>query len=774
MALGKFLIAGLAALALLGCGGDDDEGSTGEGSSLASLQISPKEARVPVGVEQQFQAQATWDDGAVQDVTRHPDIVWTSSDTAVVTVDEQGLATGVGPGTATITTTGTVNGESHSATARVEVIDAYVTELQLTPTMARVPVGLSQTFVAIATFSDGQSRDVTNAAGLQWRSSDEGSALVSNDAGKKGVATGVAVGEPNIEASGTLNDASFQASVPLAVTDAVITGLDIHTPEDPLPMGLSAQVHAFAALSDGSDPIEVTGHDALTWSSSDPAVASISETGLVTGLTPGSVTIGVSGMVNGVSLEATESLRVSSAAVIGIEVQLMGGDIAVGLQTQVAATAYLTDGTSFDVTDNPLIQWQSNQPGIASVSNQAGSKGLVTGLAVGTATIMANGTLDGAAFTDSAPVTVSSAVVTSLDVTPPDASVMVGDKVQYQAMATLSDGSNQDVTDDEATLWSSDASAVAPISNASGSRGEAIGLSEGMALITANLGGVTSTSAQLTVMPMAPEAPIVIEPRQNQIASLQLTPEAFAFWNTISINSPEGQAALKDLTGRVYGQFQDQFDFITVLMNNEAKPLGMPTGEFTHIKNDVSGIGLSMFDNTAVFHSDGKLQGISFLYKKQYLSTSTYGPILHEMAHRWANWVVPTSYPGHWGNELGIKGQLNDVSANYADIELYLMGLMDASEMTDPASLDAYALIPADQKPRVPSAVNSQKAFRVLLLILSDRPLTATEIQNYNNGATLLARTDNPSQQGTNFHKMTRGRGTLVVSGLDTLVKPTP
>lgn len=70
----------------------------------------------------------------------------------------------------------------------------------------------------------------------------------------------------------------------------------------------------------------------------------------------------------------------------------------------------------------------------------------MTGLAVGTATIMANGTLDGAAFTDSAPVTGSSAVVTSLDVTPPDASVMV-DKVQYQAMATLSDGSNQDVTD---------------------------------------------------------------------------------------------------------------------------------------------------------------------------------------------------------------------------------------------------------------------------------------------------------------------------------------
>lgn len=772
MAVGKWLVAGLAALALLGCGSDDEEGSTGEGPSLASLRMSPEEIRVPVGVEQQFQVQATWDDGAVQDVTGHPDLVWSSSDTAVVRVDEQGLAMGIGPGTATLTSTGTVNGESHSATARVEVIDAYVTELQLTPATASVPVGLNQPFVAIATFSDGQSRDVTNASALQWRSSDEGSALVSNDAGSKGLATGVAVGEPNIEASGTLNGASFLASAPLAVTDAVITGLDIHAPQDPLPMGLSAQLHAFATLSDDSDPIEVTEHDALTWHSSDPAVASISETGLVTGLTPGSATIGVSGMINGVSLEATEPLRVSSAAVIGLEVQSMGDTIAAGLQTQFVAAANLTDGTSFDVTDNDLIQWQSNQPGIASVSNQAGSKGLVTGQTVGTAAIMASGTLDGTAFTGSAPVTVSSAVVTNLELTPADASVTVGGKVQFQAMATLSDGSNQEVTDDDTILWSSDAPAVAPISNASGSRGEASGLSEGVALITASLGGVTSTSARLTVMPTAPEAPILIEPRQNQLASLQLSPEAFAFWNATSINSPEGQAALKDLTGQVYNQFSDAFDFITVVMNNDDVPAGMPTGEYAHVRNDVAGIGLGMFDETAAFHSDGKLQGVFFLYKKKYLSTSTYGPILHEMAHRWANWVVPP-VTGHWAPWLGIVGQLNNVSANYADIELYLMGLMDASEMTDPASLDAYALIPVDQKPRVPSAATSQKAFRTLLLILSDRPLNATEIQNYNNGATLLTRTDNPSQQGTNFHKMTRGRGTLTVNALDTLVKPT-
>ena len=55
-------------------------------------------------------------------------------------------------------------------------------------------------------------------------------------------------------------------------------------------------------------------------------------------------------------------------------------------------------------------------------------------------------------------------------------------------------------------------------------------------------------------------------------------------------------------------------------------------------------------------------------------------------------------------------------------------------------------------------------------MIVSLFPVNAIWVNSY----TLLTRTDNPSQQGTNFHKMTRGRGTLTVNGLDTLVKPTP
>lgn len=107
MTQGKYLMMGLAALMLLGCGGDDEESSSsGDGHPLSYLQISPGDARGPVGYELQFQLMAIWDDGMVQDVTDHPNIVWSSGDSSVVTIDAGGLAKGVSPGMTLITATG--------------------------------------------------------------------------------------------------------------------------------------------------------------------------------------------------------------------------------------------------------------------------------------------------------------------------------------------------------------------------------------------------------------------------------------------------------------------------------------------------------------------------------------------------------------------------------------------------------------------------------------------------------------------------------------------
>jgi hypothetical protein len=98
------------------------------------------------------------------------------------------------------------------------------------------------------------------------------------------------------------------------------------------------------------------------------------------------------------------------------------------------------------------------------------------------------------------------------------------------------------------------------------------------------------------------------------------------------------------------------------------------------------------------------------------------------------------------------------------------MGLMPANQMRDPASIAAYNLIPAESKVRTPSADNSQHSFKSLLVIMTPQPLTNSEVSNFNAGATLLCRTDNPSQ-GTNFKKMTKGLGTLTVGDLDKSIR---
>src|SRR2546425_799194 len=64
------------------------------------------------------------------------------------------------------------------------------------------------------------------------------------------------------------------------VTAVAIGGLPGH-----LDIGQSAQMRAFAVLSDGSTPLEVTAN--ATFAPTRPEIALVSPTGLVTGVAPG-------------------------------------------------------------------------------------------------------------------------------------------------------------------------------------------------------------------------------------------------------------------------------------------------------------------------------------------------------------------------------------------------------------------------------------------------------------------------------------------------------
>src|SRR5207244_12249719 len=123
-----------------------------------------------------------------------------------------------------------------------------------------------------------------------------------------------------------------------------------------------------------------------------------------------------------------------------------------------------------------MSTWMSSNQMVADVSNAGGpggGRGSVTALAPGTATITA--TYMGVSST--AMVTVSSATLTSIQVTRANPSIPKGNVQPFQAVGIFSDGTSRMLTG-QAT-WQSSNTDIAAVSNAGGSRGQVTTLAAG-------------------------------------------------------------------------------------------------------------------------------------------------------------------------------------------------------------------------------------------------------------------------------------------------------
>jgi hypothetical protein len=124
----------------------------------------------------------------------------------------------------------------------------------------------------------------------------------------------------------------------------------------------------------------------VTWSSSNPAVADVSTRGVVTGRSPGSVSIIAShGTKSGSASLAVrqDSVSTSPAPVASVTVVLADSSLNVGQTAQGIAT---TRDANNNVLTGRSITWTSSNPSVASVS----PSGLVTAIAAGSSQISAN------------------------------------------------------------------------------------------------------------------------------------------------------------------------------------------------------------------------------------------------------------------------------------------------------------------------------------------------------------------------------------------------
>jgi uncharacterized protein YjdB len=448
---------------------------------LTSIAVTPSSASIATGATQQFTATGTYSNGSTQSLTTTAS--WTSSGTSVATVGlHTGLAKGVAAGTATITASvGTVHG---TATLTVGTV---LTSISVTPNPASVAAGYTQQFTATGTYSNGTTQILTS--GVTWASSATSIATVNSS----GLATGIAQGSATITAtSGTIS-----GSAALTVTPATLVSLSV-TPANPsFALGTTQAMVATGTYSDGSTLVLTTS---VVWTTANTSVATINAQGVASSVALGSTTVtAASGAISG-----STTLTVTPATLVSIAVTPAIPTIALGVTQQFTATGTYSDGTTQNITDT--VVWTSNTPAVATISNTAPTQGLASSVNQGTANIMAaSGTV-----TASTTLTVTTAVLESIAITPATPSIALGTTQQFTATGTYSDGSTQNLT--STATWSSDTPSTATINST--------GLAQSVAAGTANISaasGAVSSSTVLTVT-SATLVSIAINPQTATVA----------------------------------------------------------------------------------------------------------------------------------------------------------------------------------------------------------------------------------------------------------------
>lgn len=204
-----------------------------------------------------------------------PSVTWSSDDTNVATVDENGLVSAVGAGTANITVTTTDGGKTATCAVTVTAPAApiLVTGISI-PASAILAIGESQSLTITYTPSDAN----TGKAITSWVSSDEAVATVNN-----GTITGVAAGTATITAT---SQGGFTASCTVTVQAVAVTGVTLNKTT------LTLKEEGFETLTPTIAPSNAT-NKAVTWTSSNEAVATVDANGKVTGVAEGQATITV-------------------------------------------------------------------------------------------------------------------------------------------------------------------------------------------------------------------------------------------------------------------------------------------------------------------------------------------------------------------------------------------------------------------------------------------------------------------------------------------------
>jgi uncharacterized protein YjdB len=292
-----------------------------------------------------------------------------------------------------------------------------------------------------------------------------------------------------------------------------------------------------AAARDAAGTL-ITGRTTL-WAAAPTSIATISRSGVVTGVAPGNGVI--SATVDGVSGSA--ALTVTPPPVALVELSGVRSSMTTGQSLQLSAVAKDSAG---NVLSGRTITWSSSNSAVASVS----TTGLVVAVAPGTVTITA--TSEGRS--DSAVITVTNASGPTVSVTPSPMLVAIAGTAQVTAVAR--DASGAPIPGQTVTFTSSDAS-IASVS----ATGVVTGVRAGVVTITATAQSISGTTNVSVVAP-TPLAGRVVTADGGAPGTLRFTAQTGAGAGAQSFSAAMDATGAFTLSAPLAAQPADSVDLV--------------------------------------------------------------------------------------------------------------------------------------------------------------------------------------------------------------------
>jgi alpha-amylase len=294
-------------------------------------------------------------------------------------------------------------------------------------------------------------------------------------------------------ADGTLCSAVF-SNVQIVTTGTVlVTGVTVSPTSASINVGATQQLTATIA------PTNATNKN-VTWTTGNSSIASVSTSGLVTGVAAGTANITVT-TADGAKT-ATSVITVNTTTIIptGVTVTPTSATITVAGTQQLTATVAPTNATNKSVT------WTSSNSAIATIS----TSGLVTGIASGSATITVTTVSGSKTATSVITVSTTTIIPTGVTVTPTSATISVSGTQQLTATIAPTNATNKNVT------WATSNSAIATVSTG----GLVTGIASGSATITVTTvsGSKTATSAITVTSTVVTPTSVTVSPTSASIS----------------------------------------------------------------------------------------------------------------------------------------------------------------------------------------------------------------------------------------------------------------